>query len=68
MVRGRRAGSVRPARRAGETGRAWEPVDLSGIVLPVTGTGRVTAAGSARTRDAAAVSLLTWLLREQERR
>ena len=34
--------------------------------LPATGTGRVTAAGNARTRDAAAVSLLRTQLREQE--
>jgi hypothetical protein len=32
----------------------------------VTGTGRVTPAGNARTRDAAAVSLLQALHRQQD--
>ena len=34
--------------------------------LPATGTGRITAAGNARTRATAAVSLPNTLLREQE--
>jgi hypothetical protein len=66
LVGGRAAGLVRPTWH-GERGRAaWEPVDLSGLALPVKGTGRVTPAGNARTRDAAAVSLLRALQRQQE--
>jgi len=66
LVGGRAAGLVRPTRR-GERGRpGWEPVDLSGLALPVKGTGKVTPAGNARTRDAAAVSLLRALQRQQQ--
>jgi len=66
LVGGRRAGLVRPTWR-GERGRhGWEAVTNIGMALPATGTGRVTAAGNARTRDAAAVSLLRTLLRDQE--
>ena len=42
------------------------PFDLSGLALPVKGTGRVTPAGNARTRDAAAVCLLRALQCQQE--
>lgn len=35
------------------------------MTLPASGTGRTTPAGNARTRDAAAVSLLHALLRRQ---
>lgn len=66
LVGGRRAGLVRPTWR-GERGRhGWEAVTNAGAVLPATGTGRVTTAGNARTRDAAAVSLLHVLRRQQE--
>lgn len=66
LVDGRIAGLVRPTWH-GERGRlGWEPVDLSGLALPVKGTGRVTPAGNARTRDAAAVSLLRALQRQQQ--
>jgi len=65
MVGRRRAGLVRPTLQGGETGRVREAVDLSGVVLPVTGTCRVTRAGN---RDAAAISLLSALLRQQEQR
>jgi hypothetical protein len=68
MVGGKRAGTVRPTWRGEGTRHGWEAVHPSGTVLPATGTGRVTAAGNARTRDAAAVSLLNVLLREQGRR
>jgi hypothetical protein len=40
--------------------------NLSGLALPAKGTGRTTPAGNARTRDAAAVSLLRALQRQQE--
>jgi hypothetical protein len=66
VVGGRRAGLVRPTWR-GERGRhGWEAVTNIGMALPATGTGRATAAGNARPRDAAAVSLLRTLLRDQE--
>jgi hypothetical protein len=68
MIGRRRAGLVRPSWQGGETGRAWEAVDLSGEVLQVTGTGRVTRAGNACNRDAAALSLLSALLRQQGQR
>ena len=42
------------------------PVDTAGIALPATGIGRTTPAGNARTRDAAAVSLLRAIQRQQE--
>jgi hypothetical protein len=63
MIGRRRAGLVCPTWRDGETVRAWEAVDLSGEVLQVTGTGRVTRASNARNRNAAAISLLSALLR-----
>ncbi len=66
LVGGKRAGLVRPTWR-GERGRyGWEAVDDAGTALPATGVGRVTVGGNARTRDAAAVSLLRTLLRQQE--
>lgn len=67
LVGGRPAGLVRPTWRGERSRPGWEPVDLSGLALPVKGTGRVTPAGNARTRDAAAVSLLRALQRQQER-
>lgn len=66
LVGGKRAGLVRPTWRGERSRPGWEPVDLSGLVLPVKGTGRVTPAGNARTRDAAAVSLLRALQHQQE--
>ncbi len=66
LVGGRAAGLVRPTWHGERSRAAWEPVDLSGLPLPVKGTGRVTPAGNARTRDAAAVSLLRALQRQQE--
>jgi hypothetical protein len=65
LVGGKRAGLVRPTWR-GERGRpGWLAVTNDGTELPVTGTSRVTTAGNARTRDAAAVSLLHALHRQQ---
>jgi hypothetical protein len=56
-----------PSHLARGRGRhGWQAVTNAGTALPVTGTGRVTAAGNARTRDAAAVSLLRALQRQQE--
>jgi hypothetical protein len=66
LVGGQRAGLVRPTWRGERGRRGWEAVTNAGTALPATGTGRVTAAGNARTRDAAAVSLLRTLLRNQE--
>ena len=66
LVGGRTAGLVRPTWRRERSRPGWEPVDLSGLPLPVKGTGRVTPAGNARTRDAAAVSLLRALQRQQQ--
>lgn len=66
LVGGRAAGLIRPTWHGERSKAAWEPVDLSGLPLPVKGTGRVTPAGNARTRDAAAVSLLRALQRQQE--
>ena len=43
-----------------------EPIDTVGTALPATGIGRTTPAGNARTRAAAAVSLLRVLQRQQE--
>jgi hypothetical protein len=63
---GRLAGIVRPTWRGERTRPGWEPVDLSGLALSVKGTGRITSAGNARTRDAAAVSLLRALQCQQE--
>ncbi len=65
LVDGRRTGLVRPTWRGERSRPGWEPVDLSGLALPVKGTGRITPAGNARTRDAAAVSLLCALQRQQ---
>lgn len=61
LVRGRPAGSVRPA----SSGKGWEPVDLAGSVTAVESTGRTTAAGRAATSDAAAVALLHAVKRYQ---
>ena len=66
LVNGRLAGLVRPTWRGERSRPGWEPVDLSGLALPATGIGRTTPAGNARTRDAAAVSLLRALQRQQE--
>jgi len=66
LVGGQRAGLVRPTWRGERSRHGWEAVTNAGTALPATGTGRITAAGNARTRDAAAVSLLNALLREQE--
>ncbi len=66
MVSGRAAGLVRSTWHGERNRPAWEPVDLSGLPMPVKGTGRVTPAGNARTRDAAAVSLLRALQRQQQ--
>ena len=66
LVGGQRAGLVRPTWRGERTRPGWEAVTNTGTALPATGTGRITAAGNARTRAAAAVSLLNALLREQE--
>jgi hypothetical protein len=43
-------------------------VTTGGTVLPVKGTGRVTPAGNARTRDADAISLLVVLKHQQQAR
>jgi hypothetical protein len=67
LVGGKPAGLVRPTWRRERGSRpGWEAADNSGMALPASGTGRVTPAGNARTRDAAAVSLLRALLRQQE--
>ena len=59
---------INPTWRGERSRPGWESVDNAGTTLPATGTGRVTAAGNARTRDAAAVSLLRALLQQQESR
>ncbi|HVB44853.1 MAG TPA: hypothetical protein VNF47_19410 [Streptosporangiaceae bacterium] len=65
IVSGTRVGLVRPTWR-GERGRpGWEAADNAGVTLPPAGIGRITSAGNARTRDAAAVSLLHALQRQQ---
>ena len=66
LAGGQRAGLVRPTWRGERSRHGWEAVDNAGTALPVAGTGRVTSSGNARTRDAAAVSLLRALLRQQE--
>jgi hypothetical protein len=66
LVGGTRVGLVRPTWRGERSRPGWEPVDDTGLALPATGTGRVTPAGNARTRDAAAVSLLRALQSQQE--
>ena len=66
LVDGTRVGLVRPTWRGERSRPGWEPVDNTGLALPATGIGRVTPAGNARTRDAAAVSLLRALQRQQE--
>lgn len=66
IVGGTRVGLVRPTWRGERSRPGWEPVDSTGLALPATGIGRVTPAGNARTRDAAAVSLLRALQRQQE--
>ena len=65
-VGGKRAGMVRPTWRGERNRPGWEGIDNAGLALPATSIGRTTAAGNARTRDAAAVSLLQALLRQQE--
>lgn len=65
IVSGTRVGLVRPTWR-GERGRpGWEAAGHAGLTLPPAGTGRITSAGNARTRDAAAASLLHALQRQQ---
>lgn len=66
LVGGTRVGLVRPTWRGERSRPGWEPVGSTGLALPATGTGRVTPAGNARTRDAAAVSLLRALQSQQE--
>jgi hypothetical protein len=66
LADGRLAGLVRPTWRGERSRPGWEPVDTAGNALPATGIGRVTPAGNARTRDAAAVSLLRALQRQQD--
>lgn len=66
LVGGRLAGLVRPTWRGERSRPGWEPVDTAGTALPATGIGRTTPAGNARTRDAAAVSLLRALQHQQE--
>lgn len=66
LVGGTRVGLVRPTWRGERSRPGWEPVDNTGLALPAAGIGRVTPAGNARTRDAAAVSLLRALQRQQE--
>lgn len=66
LAGGTRVGLVRPTWRGERSRPGWEPVDSTGLALPPTGIGRVTTAGNARTRDAAAVSLLRALKRQQE--
>jgi hypothetical protein len=66
LVSGKRAGMVRLTWRGERSRPGWEGVDNVGLALPATNTGRTTPAGNARTRDAAAVSLLQALLRQQE--
>lgn len=66
LLDGRLAGLVRPTWRGELSRPGWEPVDTADTALPATGIGRVTPVGNARTRDAAAVSLLRALQRQQE--
>ncbi|MGH3181482.1 MAG: hypothetical protein ACRDOH_32470 [Streptosporangiaceae bacterium] len=66
LVSGKKAGMVRPTWRGERSKPGWESIDNTGLALPATSIGRTTAAGNARTRDAAAVSLLQALLRQQE--
>jgi hypothetical protein len=66
LVDGKRVGLVRPTWQGERSWPGWEPVDNTGLALPATGIGRTTPAGHARTRDAAAVSLLRALKRQQE--
>lgn len=66
MVGGTRAGTVRPTWRGERARPGWEAADNTGLALPAASTGRVTAAGNARTRDAAATSLLHALQRQQQ--
>ena len=66
LVGGRLVGLVRPTWRGERSRPGWEPVDTAGTALPATGIGRVTSAGNAGTRDAAAVSLLRALQRQQK--
>jgi hypothetical protein len=66
MVADTRVGMVRPTWRGERNHPGWEAADNAGLALPPTGIGRITTAGNARTRDAAAVSLLHALQRQQE--
>ncbi len=66
LVGGMLAGLVRPTWRGERSRPGWEPVDAAGAALPATGIGRTTPAGNARSRDAAAVSLLRALQRQQQ--
>jgi hypothetical protein len=63
----RKAGLARRTWRGERARPGWEGIDNSGAAVPATGTGRVTAEGNARTRDAAAISLLTTLRRKGNR-
>lgn len=66
MVAGTRVGLVRPTWRGERSRPGWEAADNTGLTLPPAGIGRITSGGNARTRDAAAVSLLHALQRQQE--
>jgi len=66
LVSGKRAGQVRPTWRGERSRPGWEPAGNAGLALPATGICRTTPAGHARTRDAAAVSLLRALQSQQE--
>jgi len=66
LVSGVLAGLVRPTWRGERSRPGWEPVDAAGTAMPASGIGRTTSAGNARTRDAAAVSLLRALQRQQQ--
>ena len=68
LVGGRPAGLVRPTWRGERSRPGREPVDAAGTALPVTGIGRTTPAGNARTRDAAAVSRALQRQQEEERK
>jgi hypothetical protein len=65
-VDGTRVGLVRPTWRGERSRPGWEAADNTGLALPPAGIGRITSGGNARTRDAAAVSLLHALQRQQE--
>lgn len=66
LVDGQKAGLVRPTWRGERSKAGWESLDNADLAMPTADTGRVTTAGNARTRDAAAVSLLHAILCQQE--